>query len=84
MHFQKWINKIPRAERTGVRNKMAELCDCSEITIRSYLNGNRSIPSHLFLILESFTNQYEFGGVSCRQLAMDAAARSEKHLSKAS
>lgn len=85
MHIKQWINSIPRAQRTGIRNKLAELCDCSEITIRSYLNGNRPIPSHLFLVIESFTKKHGRGGVSCHQLAIDAAARSEKqHLCKVS
>jgi DNA-binding transcriptional regulator YdaS (Cro superfamily) len=85
MFIYDWIEHVPKADRFNVRKELAALCACSEITIRSYLNGNRTIPSHLFLIIEEFTNSFEFGGVSCRELAIDAAARSEKQLlSKAS
>ena len=85
MFLSQWFSAIPRNERIEIITKLATACNCAPITIRSYINGNRSIPSNILIKIETFTTKHSYGTVSCRELAIEAAARSEKqHMSKAS
>ena len=78
MFLSQWILKHKKSDRKKVREALGVICGCSEITIRSYINGNRSIPSRLFIDIEKFTKKYKFGKVTCEDLATESSLVANK------
>jgi DNA-binding transcriptional regulator YdaS (Cro superfamily) len=56
MKLKKWIDRHPRDERADVRRRLGKKLGVSEVTIRSYANGNRIIPGEQVLPMERETN----------------------------
>ena len=44
MKLKDWISKFPKAQQKAERERLAEALGVAEITVRSYINGNRQIP----------------------------------------
>lgn len=51
MNLKQFIESKPRNERKAIRQKIAKVCGVSEITVRSWANGNRGMPPQYLLLL---------------------------------
>ncbi|NOY72405.1 MAG: helix-turn-helix domain-containing protein [Gammaproteobacteria bacterium] len=56
MKLNKYINNFPRNCRVVERERLGKILGRSEITIRSYSNGTRSVPAILCGLLSRATN----------------------------
>lgn len=55
MDLKQYIASFPALRRMAERERLGQACGVSEITVRSWANGNRRIPAEKVLSLELAT-----------------------------
>lgn len=55
MKLKDWIDQFPRDARYAERDRIGRCLDVSEITVRSYANGNRPVPAEQLIPLMDAT-----------------------------
>lgn len=73
MELREFINSYPRRLRTRVRQQLAMAHGISEVTVRSWANGQRKHPCHLAAV--EITERVTQGRVTRHDLRPDVFGR---------
>lgn len=75
MTLFEWYQKIPADKRIRMRKELAIRCGVADVTMRSYINGNRNPTGRIFSTIQEFTEEHEWGVVTCLDLSQEVQER---------